>query len=121
VNVLNLHHVTVVVTDVAQAIEFYGLFGFHEVPRPSTIKVPGAWLDRNGQMIHIVCNGQPPAPGAHHFAMTVDDLDAAVAELRAKGVKIGEPRPVPGVGRQVNFADPEGNGVELNELLVNQA
>lgn len=119
-NVLNLHHVTVEVEDVARAIEFYSLFGFTQVPRPDTITVPGAWLDRNGQMIHIVCTGRPPAKGAHHFALTVDDLDAAVAELRAKGVVLGDPRPVPGVGRQVNFADPEGNGVELNELLANR-
>ena len=44
--------------------------------------------------------------GGHHVAFYVDDLDAAVAELRARGVRVlGEPMPLPGpeAGEQARF------------------
>ena len=44
--------------------------------------------------------------GGHHVAFYVDDLDAAVAHLRAGGVRVlGEPMPLPGpeTGEQARF------------------
>lgn len=50
------------------------------------------------------------------IAFRVADLDAAVAELRARGVRfIGEAGEYRGQ-RWINFADPEGNRLELKEL-----
>lgn len=51
-----------------------------------------------------------------HFAIRVADLDGAVAELRGRGVPVGDPSPV-GPGRQTFVADPAGNTVELYELV----
>ncbi|HMC68524.1 MAG TPA: VOC family protein [Mycobacteriales bacterium] len=45
--------------------------------------------------------------------MQVDDLDAAIAELRAHGVEVSDASPV-GRGRQAFLADPSGNGIELH-------
>lgn len=44
--------------------------------------------------------------GGHHVAFYVDDLDAAVAELRRRGVRVlGDPMPLPGpeAGEQARF------------------
>ena len=49
-----------------------------------------------------------------HFALLVDDLDAAVAELRDQGLEVSDPSPV-GPGRQAFTADPAGNMIELNQ------
>jgi catechol 2,3-dioxygenase-like lactoylglutathione lyase family enzyme len=50
------------------------------------------------------------------IAFRVEDLDAAVSELTARGVRffgeVGEYRGQ----RWINFADPEGNRLELKEL-----
>ena len=50
-----------------------------------------------------------------HFAIRVGDLDAAVAELRAKGVDIADPVDS-GTNRQTFVNDPSGNAVELHEV-----
>lgn len=61
----------------------------------------------------------PPAPpflGLEHVGLTVDDLDAAMADLAAKGVACvsGPSEPRPGV-RIAFFAAPDGVRVELIE------
>jgi catechol 2,3-dioxygenase-like lactoylglutathione lyase family enzyme len=61
----------------------------------------------------------PPAPpflGIEHVGLTVDDLDAAMAALEAKGIAriSGPSQPRPGV-RIAFFAAPDGVQVELIE------
>lgn len=61
----------------------------------------------------------PPAPpflGLEHLGLAVADLDAAIADLAAKGVPLvsGPSEPRPGV-RIAFFAMPEGARVELIE------
>lgn len=61
----------------------------------------------------------PPAPpflGIEHLGLTVTDLDAAIADLAAKGVPLvsGPSEPRPGV-RIAFFAMPDGVRVELIE------
>jgi catechol 2,3-dioxygenase-like lactoylglutathione lyase family enzyme len=61
----------------------------------------------------------PPAPpflGLEHLGLTVEDLDAAIADLTAKGVKLlsGPSQPRPGV-RIAFIAAPDGVRVELIE------
>jgi catechol 2,3-dioxygenase-like lactoylglutathione lyase family enzyme len=53
--------------------------------------------------------------GWHHLGMRVDDVDAAVEELRRRGVKIiSEPHDVAALGlRLAFFADPWGNLLEV--------
>jgi glyoxylase I family protein len=65
-------------------------------------------------------NGVPPRNsdvGGHHVALYVDDLDAAVAYLRERGVRVlGEPTPSAGAHegqRWVYFLAPWGMQFEL--------
>ena len=57
-------------------------------------------------------------PGLHHVAYRVDDLAAALDELRAAGVRVIDERPRTGIrGSQVAFLDPAASGGALTELV----
>jgi glyoxylase I family protein len=57
--------------------------------------------------------------GYHHFCLAVTSVDATLAKLRERGVKIvAEPWVLPAISRKLAFfADPFGNLIELSELL----
>ncbi len=61
--------------------------------------------------------------GPSHLAFSVEDLDAAVAELAAAGVETGEIIDgsfyVPGL-RLCFFNDPDGNRLEINEGMTDE-
>jgi glyoxylase I family protein len=110
-----VHHVSINVADVEEAIDFYtkvlGL-GLRE-DRPE-FSFGGAWIDVGTQQLHLI-EGDVPAALGQHFAFGVEDLDVAVAELRGLGVQVSDPRPV-GERRQSFFNDPAGNYLELLEV-----
>jgi lactoylglutathione lyase/glyoxylase I family protein len=57
--------------------------------------------------------------GYHHFYINVPDIEKAVADLRARGVKIvTEPFKLDAISRKLAFfADPSGNLIELAEIV----
>jgi catechol 2,3-dioxygenase-like lactoylglutathione lyase family enzyme len=57
--------------------------------------------------------GRPPGAGAG-AVFEVDDIDAAVSELRERGVTIDDVFDGP-FCKQASFSDPEGNKVTLHE------
>ena len=65
----------------------------------------GRFVERRGESIH-------------HIAYEVDDLEAALAELKSKGVKLIDERPRRGGrGHMVAFVHPGGNHGILVELI----
>ena len=58
--------------------------------------------------------GQPFAPSPAGLALRVVDVDAARAELEAKGVVFDGDTIVTGVCRQAWFKDPDGNALMLH-------
>lgn len=115
---LAVHHVSINVRDVDAAVRFYvDVLGLTlRTDRPA-FGFGGAWLDAgdSGQQLHLV---EAPVPDGFgpHFALLVEDLDAAVAELRQRGADIGEPMPVGDSShRQAFLTDPSGNLVELHQ------
>jgi glyoxylase I family protein len=109
-----VHHVSVNVPDVPAALAFYTdvLGGTLRADRPE-FGFGGAWIDLGASQVHLLEADAPPVLG-QHFALAVTDLDAAVAELRERGIAVGDPSPV-GTGRQTFVSDPAGNTVELYE------
>lgn len=111
---LAVHHVSIAVPDVDEALDFYtrvlGLTVRED--RPASLG-PGAWLDIGGQQLHLVLS-DTPEPRGQHFAVLVDDLDATTAELRAAGVSVSDAVPI-GSARQAFLSDPSGNAIELHE------
>ncbi len=111
---LGIHHVSVNIEDAAACVPFYTdvLGGTLRSDRPD-FAVGGAWIDFGPTQVHLI-EARVPANHGQHFALAVDDLDAAVAELRSAGIDVGDPKPV-GVSRQAFLTDPSGNAIELHE------
>jgi glyoxylase I family protein len=108
-----VHHVAICVGDADTGLAFYrDVLGMTPLPRPDF--GPGHWLDAGGQQVHLMESDQP-SPAANHFAIKVDDIDAAVSELRERGVEVNQVPLVPGAGRQAFLHDPFGNFLELNQ------
>jgi catechol 2,3-dioxygenase-like lactoylglutathione lyase family enzyme len=139
-----MEHVGVVVDDLAAATEFFVELGLERLGEGS---VEGRWVDRvvgldgvrveyamvqtpdgNGRLELVKFHSPPtqggnrdaPAntPGIRHVAFAVEDIDAVVAGLRARGAEL--------VGEVVRYEDsyrlcyvrgPEGIIVELAERI----
>jgi catechol 2,3-dioxygenase-like lactoylglutathione lyase family enzyme len=85
---------------------------------------PIIFLDAGGVVIEL-CGGEtavePRGQGWSHFALEVEDLDAAVADLEGHGIAfhippMPFPKDVP-VVRTAFFRDPDGNELELIQPL----
>lgn len=110
-----VHHVSLNVTDLDAAMEFYtGVLGLGVLDRPA-FGFPGAWLDAGEQQIHLIEVADAVAPKGQHFALQVDDLSATSATLRARGVEVSPPSEIDGVCVQAFMSDPTGNLIELNQ------
>ena len=111
------------VGDVDAAIAFYSALGFALADRwgpPFAVMKLGdltLWVSGPGtSAAKPLPDGSKPAPGGwNRFVIEVADIDAAVAEVAAKGGRFrSAPIQGPG-GRQVVCEDPSGNPVELFE------
>ena len=117
-----LHHIAVIVTDLARAKAFYGgVLGLQELPRPA-FDFGGAWYALGDGQLHLIVHG--PARTLRgtteidsrdgHFAVRVDDYDATLAHLRSRGVHVRESRHNITPWAQIYITDPDGNIIELN-------
>jgi glyoxylase I family protein len=114
---LAVHHVSVNVSDVEEALRFYtDTLGLSLRDDRPAFGFGGAWLDVGGQQVHLI-EAQVPEGRGQHFAILVDDLDATVAELRDRGVEVSDPAPV-GSSRQSFLSDPSGNLIELHQAAA---
>jgi methylmalonyl-CoA epimerase len=72
--------------------------------------------DANGGLVRFLATR---GPGLHHVCFEVDDLPAALAELKAAGVRLIDEVPRPGArGHQVAFLHPAATGGVLFELCA---
>ena len=111
---LGVHHVSINVRDAAESVAFYtDVLGLAMRADRPDFAVGGAWLDIGGQQVHLIETNVPDDRG-QHFAIHVADIDAAVAELRGRGVEVSDPKPV-AASRQCFLHDPSGNLIELHE------
>ena len=89
-----LHHVSLATADAARSTRFYqDMFGVELLPRPA-FNFAGAWLALGPTHIHLVENvagtmrKSPRIDTADtHFAIRVDDFEAAMQHLLAKGFR----------------------------------
>ncbi len=121
-----LHHIAIIASDYQKAREFYveklGLPVLREHFRENR----GDWkIDLGfggGELELFVIPTAPPRPnypealGLRHLAFRVDDVDAAVQELAARGIDCEPVRLDPYSGRRFTFFhDPDGLPLELHE------
>jgi len=115
VKAVAIHHVAINVRDLDEALSFdVGALGMLRRDDRPDFGFPGAWLDVGEQQLHLIVAEAPPNVG-QHFAVVVADLDAVIADLRARGHRPSDPSPV-ATSRQAFISDPSGNVVELHEV-----
>ena len=111
---LGVHHVSIKVGDTREAFRFYcDVLGLSVRADRPDFGFGGAWLDAGSQQVHLV-EGELPQDAGQHFALHVDDLGAAIDELRSRGVAVSDPIPV-GRAQQAFVNDLDGNLIELHQ------
>jgi methylmalonyl-CoA/ethylmalonyl-CoA epimerase len=133
---IKINHVAIVVKDIESALGFwqqaFGLELDHVEDVPSQ-KSKVAFLPVGESEIELV---QPTTSdsglanflekrgeGMHHVCIEVEDIDAALAELKSKGVRLINEVPEELPGRKMAFIHPKAsNGVlvELYQLIEKQ-
>ena len=111
-------HVSVSAGDLDESVRFYEeFFGMEEVPSPE-FSGPVRWLRIGDLQLHLFLDDDP-APPRHHFALDVDDFEAAYQKAQEWGVQVASGnystvRELPGGEAQMYINDPAGNLVEIN-------
>jgi catechol 2,3-dioxygenase-like lactoylglutathione lyase family enzyme len=96
---------------------FVGLLGFHEIPKPATLKPEGAWFEADSVQLHLgVEENFRPARKAHP-ALVVNDLDRFITKIQDAGFEIDTTQPPLNGYKRVHIFDPFGNRIELMEKL----
>ncbi len=120
-----LHHVSLTVTDLERAKEFYGkTLCLIEIQRPD-FDFPGAWYEIEGHQLHLIVDPSSQtirkdkslSSREGHFALRVENYYDTLKWLKQNEVEILE-KPYGKSGfAQIFCVDPDGNLIELN---VNQ-
>lgn len=113
-----------IVDSVDRVLPFYEALGFEVVMHPAPgfaalkkgdlrlmLNQPGA-----GGAGQAMPDGEMPAPGGwNRIQISVEDLEAVVRELKAKGLSFRNEIVIGNGGKQILAEDPAGNLVELLE------
>jgi methylmalonyl-CoA/ethylmalonyl-CoA epimerase len=128
VKILKVDHLGIAVKHLTEAVKAYETLGFtvemtHEVP---TEKVRAAFLAVGESHLELLEPTDPSSviarflekrSGLHHVCVLVEDIDAALAELKARGVPVLDETPRIGAGGcRVAFVHPRGAAGVLLEL-----
>ncbi|RKQ32486.1 VOC family protein [Oceanobacillus halophilus] len=122
INIEGLHHVSLSVTDLEKAKEFYGnILGFEELDRPN-FDFPGAWYKIGDLQLHLIVYDDSETLRTSrnieskegHFAIRVKNYYQTLRYLQEAGVEILlKPNSKSGFA-QIFCQDPDGNIIEFN-------
>jgi catechol 2,3-dioxygenase-like lactoylglutathione lyase family enzyme len=111
--VTQIDHVSVVVSDVERSRRFYrDVLGLKEIAKPRTFDFVVLWFDLGNQQLHLLLKERPDAISPRHFALRVADVGAARTYFLERGIACAETTPIPGADRFF-IADPDGNRIEI--------
>jgi methylmalonyl-CoA/ethylmalonyl-CoA epimerase len=125
---LRIDHLGIAVPSLEAAVAAYEALGFavearHDVP---TERVRTAFLPVGESHLELLEPTDPSSAiarflekrsGLHHVCVLVDDIDAALAEMKARGVPLVDETPRVGAGGcRVAFVHPKGAAGVLLEL-----
>ena len=131
---VTLDHIGIAVANLSEALSFYRDALGLEVEAPEEVasqRVRAHFIKAGSatlEMLEPTADDSPIArfiarrgPGMHHVALRVDDIVAAIADLKARGVRMIDEAPRPGAhGSLVAFIHPSsahGVLVELKQTL----
>ena len=126
-----LDHVGIAVTDLAAALAFYRDALGLEIQTPEEVPSQRVRVhfipvgDSSLELLEATDDRSPIAkytakrgPGLHHITLRVDDLAAALAQLKERGVRLIDEAPRPGAhGSLVAFIHPSSAHGVLVELM----
>lgn len=128
--VISINHVAMVVGDMESSLSFWrdalGL-ALHELRDVPSENSRIAFLPLAGSEVELVLPTSDDSgvakylakrgPGIHHICLEVDDLDAMVAQLKARGIRlINEEARFTSAGVKYAFVHPESAGGVLVEI-----
>ena len=128
-NIIKINHVAVAVEDIDTALSFWrDALGIplHHIEDVPSQKARVAFLPVGDSEVELV---QPTAEdtgtakfikerggGIHHLCIQVGDIDAALKDLKAKGVRLINESALELEGRRMAFVHPKSTGGVLLEL-----
>jgi predicted enzyme related to lactoylglutathione lyase len=102
------------VTDYAAAEDWYErLFGRPADMHPNDHEA--VWQLAEGGWVYAVADAA--RAGAGLLTLIVDDLDATVEGLTARGIAVDSRETIPGAVRKAEYTDPDGNRVTFGQPL----
>lgn len=125
---MKIDHLGIAVSDLEAAMRQYQALGLtvENVEEVPTEKVRIAFLPLGESWIELLEATAPDSPiarflekrsGLHHICVLVDDIEAALAGLKARGVPLIDEKPRPGAGgSRVAFLHPRAAAGVLFEL-----
>lgn len=119
-SISSLHHVAIMVADLAEAIEFYSsILGFVELETPSSIIEQGIrWFDLgHGRALHLIETSETTPGSRAHFAIAVDDVEAWQTYIARQGIKITKATINLAGAKRFFLRDPAGNLLEFVQWL----
>ena len=115
--VTQIDHVSVLITDVERSRRFYrDLLGLKEIPKPRTFDFVVLWFDLGAMHVHLLLKDRPDTISGRHFALRVADAAAARTYFIDCGVDVQETTLIPGADRFF-IRDPDGNRIEIIQWL----
>lgn len=129
-NLKNIDHIGIAVSNLQEALSFWQAalgIELHGVEEVAEQKVRTAFLPVGGTEIELLEATSPDSTiakfiekrgeGLHHIAIRVEDVEAALAELKAKGVQLIDEKPRDGAGgTRIAFVHPKSTHGVLLEL-----
>lgn len=128
-NILKVDHIGIAVKNLAESSKLYEMLGIKSsgVEEVAEQKVNVSFFPVGDSEIELLESTAPDGPiaryiekngeGLQHLALRVDNLEAALAELKAKGVRLIDEKPRYGAGgAKIAFVHPKSTGGILLEL-----
>ena len=127
--ILKIDHIGIAVKNLAESSRLYEILGIPRagVEEVAEQKVEVSFFPVGDSEIELLESTEPSGPiakyiekngeGIQHMALRVDDLEAALAELKAKGIRLIDEKPRYGAGgAKIAFVHPKSTGGILLEL-----
>ena len=127
--ILKIDHIGIAVKNLSESSKLYELLGIKSTGKEEVAeqKVKVAFFPLGDSEVELLESTAPDGPiaryiekngeGMQHLALRVDDLDAALAELKANGVRLIDEKPRYGAGgARIAFVHPKSTGGILLEL-----
>ncbi len=127
--ITRVDHIGIAVKSIAESLKVYEAMGLKSVgvEEVAEQKVRVAFLPLGEAEIELLESTAPDGPvakyiekngeGIQHLALRVDNLEAALAELKAQGVRLIDEKPRYGAGgAKIAFVHPRSTGGVLLEL-----